>query len=87
MCQAMDLAKNFANHILGIDSEVKEGSIIGNGFYPFVGLELAYMLSVVTVESTTTVHTFSKTFAAISSTFPGSLYRGTATVKSSPFFP
>ena len=40
MCQAVDLAENLSNHILGVDPEVKEGFIIDDGLYPFVRFEL-----------------------------------------------
>jgi hypothetical protein len=31
VCECMDLAKNLANHALGVDPEVKEGFVMDDG--------------------------------------------------------
>lgn len=86
------LVENFENHIWGINSKVEEGFVVkGDGFNPFVGLELSPKFGFF-YDSEQELGlkrglTRSITLDAKSVTFPGSLNRGNATVKSSPFFP
>ncbi len=83
---AMDLAGSLANHTLGIETKVKEGFILGNRFYPFVGLKLkSNGRSVGCGINHNGPYILQNLCSTV--TFPTNLYLGTATVKSSPFFP
>ena len=40
MAESVDLVKNLADHVLAVNSEVKEGFVVYNGLEPFVRLKL-----------------------------------------------
>lgn len=88
MSERVDLVKHLANHVGCIYAEVEKRFVKDDGFDPFVGLELrnTYRMNLV-IEMTDNLLTSVMTLSAISLTLPGSLNRGSATVKSSPFFP
>ena len=82
------MVQHLANHVDCIYAQVEKRFVKDDGFDLFVGLELrdTQRMNMV-VEITDNLLTSAMTLSAISLTLPGSLNRGSATVKSSPFFP